>query len=308
MSKTYKVGYIFLNGLCESLKDEIIYKFDDSITLSRHYPNINESVWKGWLGLQWDEIKESNLIIEIKIPTSTPEVFDDENKEIERVCRKIWVSCMLTGSFHLVNAYFLTGSEIDKEVKIRSYFQFDKWFHTNQYAVDMCNEHLVQWSSLYKKLKFIYSKEDEFLRLKRGLYSFLKGCSEGDITFRLPYHVGVLEALINPSIGKTTNQFISRGEIFWKLCESNNNFSSEEVKKVLKEIYEMRCDFAHMHGMKPAQEEIYFLRCFQCEELGRKAYQQVLLDDSLLNNFIRDIDIVEAWRMGKMASLIGASL
>lgn len=296
MRQSYKVGYIFFNSLWEGLPDEVTFKLDENINFLRKCPDIDETIWKKWLGLQWDEIKESNAVVEVKFPTNTPEVLDNENAEIELLCRKIWVSFMLTDSFHLDDAYFLTGSEVDSKVGIRSYFKLDRWFHSNEHAVKMNNVHLGKWSSLCHKLKDIYARKDEFLRLKRGTHCFLKACNESNINFRFPYYVRSLEALIIPSKGKTTEQFISRVGKFWKLCETDKAFIGEDAQKVLQEIYEIRCDFDHMHGMKLELKERQMLRCFQCEELCRRSYQKVLLNDSLLNNFVQDEHITEIWK------------
>jgi len=308
---SYKLGYIFFNGLWESFDEDFSYRFDDNIIFSRRYPDIDESNWRNWLGLKWDQVKESNAIIEVRIPTNAPQVLDEENKAIEDECRKLWVSLMLTGSFQVNNAYFLTGGMEEGIVNIRQFFEFATWVPSternkmnspNDFVEVMTGAHIARWSDLYRQLKQVYSENDQFWRLQRGLRYFLKACSEGDIMFRFPYFVRALEALIKPERSTTTKQFVSRGREFWGLCKSNKNFQGDATT-VLKEIYKIRCDFDHVHGTSPEWKERQFLRCYQSEELARAAYNEILLHQNILEQYINDDKITMLWKNGIWGAL-----
>lgn len=307
----YKLGYIFFNGLWESFDEDLSYRFDDNIILSRRYPDIDESIWRKWLGLKWDQVKKSNVIIEVRIPTNAPQVLDEENKAIEYECRKLWVSLMLTGSFQVKDAYFLTGGMEEGKVNIRQFFEFDTWVpsterckmnSSNDFVEVMTDAHINRWSDLYRRLKHIYSEKYQFRRLQTGVRCFLKACNERDIMFRFPYFVRALEALIKPDRSATTKQFVSRGGEFWGLCKYNKNFQGDATT-VLKEIYQIRCDFDHVHGTSPEWKERQFLRCYQSEELARAAYNEILLNQNILGQYINDDKITMLWKNGIQGAL-----
>jgi hypothetical protein len=292
---SYKLGYIFFKSLGETLDLKFSYDFQDNIKFKREVPLINEGKWHEWLGLQWQDIINSNAVLEARITTEHPEVLDGENENLTFRCRILWVSLMLTGPFYLDNAYFLTGSEINSELEIRQFFKFDRWFHPgDDFVREITDAGVKKWKNIFQQVDKIYEQKEDFLRLKRGLHCFLKGCSESQVNFRLPYFVRSLEALIMPDIGKTTKQFTKRVVRWWK-DKNEDKYFSEDTTKVLKDIYDIRCNFEHMHDLEKQLEEKQLLRSYQCEEIVRKAYQAILLSDSELEKFTSDTSIRKYW-------------
>lgn len=292
---SYKLGYIFFKSLGEKLDLKFSYDFKDNVKFKRELPSINEGQWREWLGLQWQDMGISNAILEVRAETQHPEVLDEENEKLTFKCRILWVSLMLTGPFYLENAYFLTGSEINKELEIRQFFKFDRWFNPgDDFIREITDIEVNKWKIIFQQIDKIYEQKENFSRLKRGLHCFLKGCSESQINFRLPYFVRSLEALIMPDIGKTTKQFVKRTARWWKDTNEDKYFS-EDTAKVLREIYDIRCNFEHMHDLEACLEEKQLLRSYQCEEIARKAYQDILISDSELEKFISDISIRKYW-------------
>ncbi len=292
---SYKLGYIFFKCLGDILDLEFSYDFKDNIKFKRALPSINEDKWQEWLGLQWQDMGISNAIIEVRAETQRPEVLDEENEKLTLKCRMLWVSLMLTGPFYLDNAYFLTGSEIKNEVGIRQFFKFDRWFNPgDDFVRKVTDAEVKKWKNIFQQIDKIYEQKENFSRLKRGLHCFLKGCSESQVNFRLPYFVRSLEALIMPDIGKTTKQFTKRVARWWK-DKNEDKYFSENIAETLKEIYDIRCNFEHMHDLTDYLEDKQLLRSYQCEEIARKAYQAILLSESELGKFISDTSIRKYW-------------
>lgn len=290
----YKFGYIFFNGLGESLNLDFDYEFGDGVKFKRKIPAIDEANWREWLGLQWKDVVTSNAIIEVKAETVSPEVLDAENQKLEFECRQLWLSAMLTGPFYLDNAYFLTGSEIDNEIRIRQFFKFDRWFNPgNKFVREIKECDIALWKNNFQQIKKIYKQKGSFLRFKRGLRCFLKGCSEQQVDFRLPYFVRSLEALIVPDIGKTAKQFKKRVSK-WCRTQKENKYFSDKSQELLSEIYEIRSKFEHMHDAEVLLD-IQLLRSYQCEEIARNAYQAILLCDAELQQFDKDEAIKKYW-------------
>lgn len=291
----YKLGYIFFESLGEKLDLGFVYDFKDNVKFKRELPIINEGKWHEWLGLQWQDAVNSNAILEARIETEHPEVLDEENEKLKFQCRVLWVSLMLAGPFYLDNAYFLTGSEINNEVEIRQFFKFDRWFNPgHDFIKEITDFEVNKWKTIFQQADKIFEQKESFSRLKRGLHCFLKGCSESQVNFRLPYFVRSLEALIMPDIGKTTKQFVRRTARWWKGANEDKYFS-EGPAKVLREIYDIRCNFEHMHDLESCLEEKQLLRSYQCEEIARKAYQAILLSTSELEQFVSDMAIKKYW-------------
>ncbi len=292
---SYKLGYVLFKCLRETLDLKFSYDFKDNVKFKRELPSINTGQWHEWLGLQWQDVVTSNAIIETRLETERPEILDDENERLTFQCRILWVSLMLTGPFYLDNAYFLTGSEINDKLEIRQFFKFDRWFNPgDDFIRELTDIEVNKWKTIFKITERIYEQKDDFSRLKRGLHCFLKGCSESQLNFRLPYFVRSLEALIMPDIGKTTKQFTNRVARWWK-DKNEDKYFHEDTAKVLEEIYDIRCNFEHMHDLGDRLEQKQLLRSYQCEEIARKAYQDILLSDPELRKFISDTTIREYW-------------
>ena len=124
--------------------------------------------------------------------------------------------------------------------------------------------------------------------------SFLKGCGEYYMDFRLPLIVRSIEALIMPDKGKTTKQFKLRASKWWPK-DTEDELFNERAIDALGEIYEIRCALDHLHGLKKGIAEKAMLRSRQCERLARIAYQDILLNEDKLKKFESDDTIKKYW-------------
>ncbi len=109
--------------------------------------------------------------------------------------------------------------------------------------------------------------------------------------FRLPMFVRALEALVLPDKGETTKQFVQRAATWWP-----KEFGSKGVDTALREIYDMRCDFDHLHGLKDQYSQAQLQRAYQAEALARNALQSVILNPSEREHFVSDEKIRARWQ------------
>jgi len=292
----YKFGFIFLKGLSQDLESNFSYSFNNNVRFFREIPPIDATRWQEWLGLQWEDVVTSNAVIEVKTETQAPNVLDNENEDLKFTCRELWLSLMLVMPCYLENAYFLTGGESDNRIEVRQFFKFDRWFNLGKdFVQTLVASEISKWKDIFLSLDEVYKKKEDFLRLKRGLLCFLKGCSESNVSFRLPYFVRALEALIIPDKGKTTKQFQSRVAYWWISSKQNKHFP-DNVPKTLEDIYDLRCKFEHMHVLATKDMDMSILSSYRCEVLARNAYCDILIDDKKLNMFICDDSIKEFWK------------
>lgn len=196
----------------------------------------------------------------------------------------------LCGDFKIERANFFTGSKIRGEIKFREWTEYDNWYSLDNKKLAVKDAEI--WSELLKSLQTVYArlKNGEFKRFNRGLLNFQKGCKDLFIDFRLPYFVRSLEALVLPEKSMTEKQFKKRASKWWP------KHFNEDAVSALGEIYQMRCDFDHLHGIKDRYDKIHLLRARQCEETARNAYQTILLENKELENFSIDEKIRAYWK------------
>ncbi len=290
-NNNYKIGYLFFKNLYHKLPDRFSISLDENIIFSNEVINIEDKTWHEWLGLKWNDIKESNAMIRIEVPTNTPEVLDGENQKITELCEKVYIALQLTGDFRVEATNFFTGSRLIEEIRLRQWTTYKDWY-CSEYAKRLKNKDMEIWGQLVKKLRFFYThlSKGNFIRFNRGLINFQKACSELWLDFRLPYFVRSLEALVLPDKGKTEKQFKKRAAKWWP-----KQFKGDGVG-ILGQIYDIRCDCEHLHGLKKQYNKTQLLLGHQCEETARNAYREILLNDNELNNFCTDEYIKNYWR------------
>lgn len=285
----FKIGYLFFNELWDKLPNEFSYQLDENLIFSKRIINVEDKIWKEWLGLKWEEVKDSNAMIKFEIPTKTPEILDGENKLISELISKIYIALQLVGDFKIQATNFFTGSRIGQEIQLRQWSEYDNWY-SSDYFRRIEEKDMELWSKLFKSICNFHSRlPKEFLRFNRGLICFQKGCREQWLDFRLPYFVQSLEALALPDKSKTEKQFKKR---IAKWFPKNFKGNPEEI---LGEIYDLRSDCEHLHEIKEKYSKNSLLRAHQCEETARNAYQAILLDNNELENFTADKKIKDYW-------------
>ncbi|GEM_PF-4468931 len=286
----FKIGYLFFEELWDRLPDGFIYQLDKDIIFSNNRIDIKDEIWQGWLGsLKWDDIRHSNAMIKIEIPTKTPEVLDGENKSISELMDKAYIAMQLLGDFKVRGTNFFTGSRIGEKIELRQWTQYDDWYSTS-YFKRIEEKDMEIWGKLFRGLcKFHSRLPNEFLRLNRGAICLQKGCGEQWLDFRLPYFVSSLEALAVPEKGKTEIQFKKRiAKWFPKAYKCN-------PEEVLGRIYNLRCDCEHLHEIREKYNKDSELMAYQCEETARNAYISILSDSDELENFTTDSKIQDYW-------------
>ncbi len=311
-SQSRKVGHLFIENLAHSFNSAYSHIFDEDmiLTLSNEsslpLDKLDESVWLEWVGsIEWDSLKRSNAVLEVQMESKNPEIQDQENVELLDKIQTAWVALKFVAPLYTNHCYKTSGYFEQEKIRINHYEPLHKWYlpgfndlYENEIGTieRMDVDRVVQWAALYKTLRFIKSrrKAKEYDRLWFGLRSFEKACGEYYLEYRLPFFVRSLEALIMPEKGNTTTRFKSRASKWWSKNINLKAFVGDP-QKILGEIYEMRCDFDHLHGLKEQYSEKQYLLAYQCEQLARSAYRNILLEEGELGNFITNKHIYAYW-------------
>lgn len=297
-NSVFKFGYILFKGLYTELSQSeksLYLSKEDNVLFSTALPKLTNETWKEGLGLwAWEEITATNAMISIKIPTAAPRIYNDENELLNQKCDTVWNAMKLCGSFSLKDTFVINGAQRNEKVEIRHYHKYPTWYQSSErdHQLPITKQSIEKWGRIYNKLLLL--KGEKFSRFKNGLHCFLKGCEEKWSTFRLPYMVRSIEALILPEKGKTAKQFKQRVSKWWP---KDSNFFTEKVPiDVLEEIYNIRCYFDHLHDTTGKYtEQIILKRTFQAEELARIAFKDILLDENKLKIFASDDTIRQYW-------------
>jgi hypothetical protein len=266
--------------------------------------------WRSWLGdVIWERIKNPKIVVEARIPTETPEE-DDQESKIKDELGKVALALQITTAVAAKSRFLITGTEGNGQINVWSYDKLADWIPPSlkflpgekrfpfYYGYDPLDEnasiaeddeivllhfaecHCHKWKDVFQALCKVDNKDSTLVRLKNGLECFKKACSEGFIDFRLPNFVRSLEALVVPSNGK---QFVKMVARWWPEL-SLLPTSQEERKSPLKKIWDLRSAYVHMKptASKWTKEDVLSLS-FECEAVARKAYQDVLLNPSTLD-------------------------
>lgn len=292
VSSAKKVGYLFFGNLGHALPKQFKTVLSNGASFSLGVPKIDDEVWEKWLGLEWESVTKANAVLEVEMPTSNPSILDGENKLLTDLVTHAWIALKLTGPFYVESVRFATGSNVDGKSGIRQTHK-ERCVSTQRPHIRNLSEADVSlWSSILDGLTFVYSKlrEKQFIRFNRGLLCFQKGWAEDFADFRVPMFVRALEALVLPDQGDTRKQFSQRVAQWWP-----KEFASEDGRTALREIYDIRCNFDHLHGLQEAYPEAQMHRFYQAEAAAREAFQRVLLDRQQLERFASDESIRAYW-------------
>src|SRR4051794_24325136 len=87
--------------------------------------------WKGWLGtLQTGHFADSNLAILIARPSVTPEVLDQETKDLERELTAFFFGMMLQGVPDFGRTTWLSGANVGGDLSVRGLRELSKFLRS----------------------------------------------------------------------------------------------------------------------------------------------------------------------------------
>lgn len=114
--KGKKFGLLSISNLGHSFRDNQKISFDDDVTLHLASNNhsitdhFEDTVWRDWVGLEWERIKGANAMLEISKTSEHPDIQDHENKELEDKAFTLWFALKLVAPIYTDGAYITSGS------------------------------------------------------------------------------------------------------------------------------------------------------------------------------------------------------
>ena len=198
--------------------------------------------WREWLGtIRTDNVRDCTLFLLSKLPTSTPDILDEENNILKQRVWNFYVGLLLASPFASSHEpVVLTGSRRGAEIDIRQ--------HTDLLSPVPCvfrpypavaSRDLKLAADLGEKLSLFPAAQvpGGHWRLFRTLDIYVKARTIGDIVDRLHQYCRCIDGLILPSAGETKKQFKSRTELF----------IGPRHHELMGEIYDVRSAVEHLH-------------------------------------------------------------
>ena len=198
--------------------------------------------WREWLGsIRAEGVENCNLFLLSKLASSTPDVLDAENKQLQQRVRNFYIGLLLASTFAPTHRpVMLTGSRRDGETGIRQQQDFDSpvpCLARRYPPVVPGNIRLA--AQLGEKLNALAQTPPNGgpWRLFRILHIYVETRTITGIFDRLHQYCRCIDGLILSDPGKGKRQFRSRTKLF--ICPHHHD--------MMGEVYEIRSNVEHLH-------------------------------------------------------------
>jgi hypothetical protein len=287
-----KFACIAIRTWAENLPNS--FNLSPNVLASSEAPLAVDEFWTTSLGtIQAKQFLESNLFL----TAFSSDPASDEN-QLKRLAESYYYGLILQGVAYSERSLILAGDISTNGLHVVSVgweTSYRKPYKVLPPSVDL--NALAASRFLGDAIEQVYSMENgqNHLRLRKGFNTYLMAVKERQAHFRLHHFVRAIEAVIKPATAKTKRQFVHRSQFFIG--------RSEDARKLLDEIYEMRSAAEHLNPLSDKlngypsseHENLIALRTYQTELLASFLYQKVLRDSTILDAFRDDFVITELW-------------
>lgn len=173
--------------------------------------------WQDWLGsIRTEEFTRSNLFLIAKIASKTPEIIDQENRDLRQRVLRLYMGLLLAGKMVAYSRpIVLTGAVPKGEISLREFSDLMPpvaFLGLDQDEIDTA--YLRRAVDFLKPLQATGRSPDQFRRFKRVLQQYIDARTKPDVLDRLHQYCRCIEGFIIPQAGNTKRTFKSRTELF----------------------------------------------------------------------------------------------
>lgn len=325
-----KYAYLIFKSTMPLRTLSTAFQFDattelNELELKSKIPTDEIPYWKEWLGsMAWNQIfSGEHLVLSSWCKTSTPDVMDQENEDLQKKLNAIFrlapLAWALTPPFEDVSLISGTAKLLDGSlhpISIRSYSKVKAWtrafynhskgnwdlYHKWAYAHDRTNEIVENWKHCYLRYFDLFVHNKKSVQIFEAFRSFNEGLHGSQLEFRMPNLVRSIECLID-CYG--ADDFSEKVFNFLGAPDSSLPFGIQaNTKLLLKDLYRLRNDCSHGKTFaysfekdrkkKPTEFEVGQLE-FLAEWAARRLLQ-VAFDNTTILQHSSDRDaLVAAW-------------
>jgi len=200
------------------------------------------SEWREWLGsIRADEVASSNLFLVSKLVSATPGVLDGENQSLQQHVWHFYIGLLLSTMFSPSHKpVMLTGARRSCVIDIRQQRDLElparRVFRPYPPIVA---DHIQLAARLGQKLDAMLpvAVPGGLWRFFRTLHIYVETRAIGELLDRIHQYCRCIDGLILPAIGKTTQQFKSRTELFIGPAHHD----------LMGALYDIRSHVEHLH-------------------------------------------------------------
>jgi hypothetical protein len=197
--------------------------------------------WREWLGtVRVEDIEDCNIFLLTKCVSTTPSIFNEEDKILRARIDRFYVSLLLScQAVPAHGAVVLSGAKHGGGIGVRQ--------HVVKPAVapgivhfypSLTSVQLRTAATLADRLEELYAnRSGSNWRLFRTLSLYVDGRTTADLMERIHLFCRCIDGLILPDIGKTKQQFKSRTELF----------IGPRHHDLMGQMYEIRSAAEHLH-------------------------------------------------------------
>lgn len=258
--------------------------------------------WVRWLGtLQAGLLARSELVLVKSAPSANPEVLDHENEKLRRDVVNLMHCLLMQGIPYHEGILEISGARDAVDLQVRTVAP-RRYLRPHAVRPPPVTEPMIRRADeAAVGLSAIRDAQaagsTEYLRLTRGLRSWILGVGEEYFGDRLHLLVRALEALIKPPVGGSKARFKDRGQVLVG--------ASAGHAAVLGELYELRSCAEHLHRPDCDLADIpsdcravhATMRGAQAEFIAGEAFLRVLTSPALLERFRHDASIDAFWAL-----------
>jgi hypothetical protein len=254
--------------------------------------------WREWIGsIRADQIKNCNLALLSKMSSQTPEVFDGENRLLQRRAWQFYIGLLLSSIFTPSHSpIFLTGARTNGEIGVRQESTIDipslNLFRHYQPLLPQEIDEAAALANWQERLSATPPPGGAW-RIFRALSVYVAARSTTELLDRLHQYCRVIDGLILSEPGSGAKQFKSRTELF----------IGPRHHVLMGELYAIRSDAEHLHEHKylenfdrQARLELVQKEAI-AEHIARNALAHVLCNPRLWPHFGNTAALAPFWKL-----------
>ena len=252
--------------------------------------------WREWLGsIRTEHFDSSNFFIVVKKSSQTPDILDQENRELSKLATNFYLGLLLAGRIPIYEKPLLiTGGMTEKSASIRQLTDINCPIEFSGIDQDPLNQNVLTLASrIGDEIPHFWAVRDRYKRFRRVMNIYFSARTTTDILDRLHQYTRCVEGFIIPSAGQTARKFQSRTELF--IGPSHH--------QLMKDIFEVRSAIEHMNDHlnmistnREDRAQIYRWATI-IEYIARDCIVRVIESTALRRYFETDEELLDFWKL-----------
>jgi hypothetical protein len=256
--------------------------------------------WKAWIGsLETEHFKEANLAIMIHRLSATPEVMDQDTKDLERELTAFVFGMMIQGVPDFSHTVWVSGANVNGDLSVRGNRHLKEFVRSHGQTRPFINDAWLSQAVGFGEEILKMFQLTEHRRVRVGFNKLISGLNSALLQVRLHDFVRSVDGLMALEKGKSTWQFQQRARTFAALSGTT---------KTCRMFYELRSAEEHLNDWTPLLDPSGKLKRIELDALGlawadaaqrlaTDVYRRLLRSPALLAEFKDEASTNAFWAL-----------